>query len=63
MKKIAAITCLAIIPAVIGGILGVNLSALSKQGDGFPLNISDVIFLICFLMVLGVYAFFKMDWW
>lgn len=63
MKKIAAVTCLAIIPSVIGGILGVNLSTLSNMGDGFPLYVSDVVFLICFLMVLGIYAFFKMDWW
>jgi Mg2+ and Co2+ transporter CorA len=40
MKVIAVITCLAIIPATIGGLLGVNLT----QGN-FPIKLSEVLYL------------------
>jgi len=57
MKVIAVITCLAIIPATIGGLLGVNLT----EGN-FPIKLIEIFFVIFALMLLGIYAFYKMDW-
>lgn len=62
MKIIAVITCLAIIPSVIGGLLGVNLVMESGKSIGFQLYIPEVVFLVCSLMLLGLYAFYKMGW-
>lgn len=62
MKVIAVITCLAIIPSVIGGLLGVNLVTKSGSSIGFQLYIPEVVFLVCSLMILGLYAFYKMGW-
>ena len=62
MKAIAVITCLAIIPSVIGGILGVNLMSVSGKVIGFEFDTTDVVFLISSSMFLGIYAFFKMGW-
>lgn len=57
MRVLAVITCLAIIPAVIGGLLGVNL-----VDNPYDLRISEVFFIVLSLMLLGTYAFYKMDW-
>lgn len=57
MKVIAVITCLAVIPATIGGLLGVNLIY-----GNFPIKISEIFFIVLSLMLLGIYAFYKMDW-
>lgn len=62
MKVIAVITCLAIIPSVIGGLLGVNLVTKSGNSIGFQLYIPEVVFLVCSLTILGLYAFYKMGW-
>jgi Mg2+ and Co2+ transporter CorA len=62
MKVIAVITCLAIIPSVIGGLLGVNLVTQSGNSIGFQLFIPEVVFLVCSLMLLGLYAFYKIGW-
>ena len=62
MKVIAVITCLAIIPSVIGGLLGVNLVMENGDSIGFQLYIPEVVFLVCSLMLLGLYAFYKMGW-
>lgn len=57
MKVIAVITCLAIIPSTIGGLLGVNLT------DGsFPIRLAEILLIIFTLMLLGAYTFYKMDW-
>lgn len=57
MKVIAVITCLAVIPATIGGLLGVNLD----EGT-FPIRLAEIFFIVFSLMLLGAYAFYKMDW-
>jgi len=62
MRVIAVITCLAIIPSVIGGLLGVNLVMENGDSIGFQLYIPEVVFLVCSLMLLGLYAFYKMGW-
>ncbi|VVB63908.1 Cobalt/magnesium transport protein CorA [uncultured archaeon] len=62
MKVIAVITCLAIIPSVIGGLLGVNLVTESGNSIGFQLYMPEIVFLVCSSMLLGLYAFYKMGW-
>jgi len=57
MKVIAVITCLAVIPSIIGGLLGVNL-----LDQPYDLTIGEVFFLVSSLMILGIYIFYKMDW-
>lgn len=62
MKVIAVITCLAIIPSVIGGLLGVNLLTDNGAVTGFHLYMPEIVFLVCSSMLLGLYAFYKMGW-
>lgn len=57
MKVIAVITCLAIIPATVGGLLGVNL-----QEGLFHIKFIEIFFIIISSMFLGIYAFYKMEW-
>ena len=57
MKVIAVITCLAIIPATVGGLLGVNL-----QEGLFHIKFIEIFFIIISSMLLGIYAFYKMEW-
>jgi Mg2+ and Co2+ transporter CorA len=62
MKVIAVITCLAIVPSVIGGLLGVNLLTDNGAVTGFHLYMPEIVFLVGSLMLLGLYAFYKMGW-
>ena len=57
MKVIAVITCLAVIPATVGGLLGVNLD----EGT-FSIKFTEIFFIISSSMLLGLYAFYKMKW-
>jgi Mg2+ and Co2+ transporter CorA len=57
MKVIAVITCLTIIPSIIGGLLGVNLT-----DSPYPLKITEVFSLVFFLMFISGYIFYRMDW-
>ena len=57
MKVIAVITCLAIVPSIVGGLLGVNL-----MDNPYSLKITEVFFIVFSLMLLGLYTFYKMDW-
>ena len=57
MRILAIITCLAIVPSTIGGLLGENI-----LGQPFPLTIGEVIVIVASLMVLELYAFYKMGW-
>jgi Mg2+ and Co2+ transporter CorA len=57
MKVIAVITCLAVIPATVGGLLGVNL----VEGD-FTIKFIEIFYIIFSSMLLGIYAFYKMEW-
>jgi len=57
MKVIAVITCLAIVPATVGGLLGVNL----EEGE-FNIKFIEIFFIIISSMLLGIYAFYKMEW-
>lgn len=57
MKVLAVITCLGLIPAIIGGLLGVNL-----MDEPYHMTIQEVFFLVFSLMLLGSYAFYKLGW-
>ncbi len=57
MRILAIITCLALVPSTIGGLLGENI-----LGQPFPLTIGEVIVIVASLMVLELYAFYKMGW-
>ncbi|HPS91965.1 MAG TPA: CorA family divalent cation transporter [Methanothrix sp.] len=57
MKVIAVITCLAIIPATVGGLLGVNLD----EGN-FHIKFIEIFFIVFVSILLGIYAFYKMEW-
>lgn len=57
MKVIAVITCLAIVPSIIGGLLGENL-----VDQPYQITISEVFFLVASLMLMGLYVFYKKNW-
>lgn len=57
MKMIAVITCLAIVPSIIGGLLGENL-----VDQPYQITISEVFFLVASLMLMGLYVFYKKNW-
>lgn len=57
MRILAVITCIALVPSTIGGLLGENLI-----GIPFPIHIGEVILIVISLMVLELYAFYKMGW-
>src|SRR5271157_1065951 len=57
MRILAVITCIALVPSTIGGLLGENLI-----GIPFPIHIGEVIFIVISLMLLELYAFYKMGW-
>jgi Mg2+ and Co2+ transporter CorA len=57
MKVIAVITCLAIIPSTVGGLLGVNL----EEGN-FHIKLIEIFFIVFSSMILGLYTFYKMEW-
>lgn len=57
MKVITVITCLAIIPATVGGLLGVNL----EEGN-FHIKFIEIFFIVFVSILLGIYAFYKMEW-
>jgi Mg2+ and Co2+ transporter CorA len=57
MRILAIITCLALVPSTVGGLLGENI-----LGQPFPINLPEVMFIVIALMVLELYAFYKMGW-
>ncbi len=57
MRVLAIITCLALVPSTIGGLLGENI-----LGVPFPLKLGEVVLIVVTLMVLELYAFYKMGW-
>jgi Mg2+ and Co2+ transporter CorA len=57
MRVLAVITCLALIPTIIGGLLGENLI-----DNPYPVTIFEIFFLVISLMLLGGYAFYRRGW-
>jgi Mg2+ and Co2+ transporter CorA len=57
MRFLAVITSLAVIPAVIGGLLGENL-----VDQPFHVTLPEVSFLVISLMLIGLYVFHRIGW-
>lgn len=57
MRILAVITCLALVPSTIGGLLGENI-----LGQPFNITLFEVGFLVSSFMLLELYAFYKMGW-
>jgi Mg2+ and Co2+ transporter CorA len=57
MKILAVITSIGLIPSIINGLFGENIT-----GSPFPIRLSEVFFLELSIMLLAVYAFYRWDW-
>ena len=57
MRVLATISCVSLIPAVIGGLLGENL-----VDQPFGVTLPEVMLLVGSLMGIGLYAFYRMGW-
>jgi Mg2+ and Co2+ transporter CorA len=57
MRLLAVITSLALIPTIIGGLLGENLA-----DQPYQISIFEVSFLVIALMVLALYAYWRKGW-
>ena len=57
MMLLAVISCLGLIPAVVGGLLGENL-----VHQPYNVTIGEVFFLVLALMSLALYAFYRRGW-
>jgi Mg2+ and Co2+ transporter CorA len=57
MRVLAVVSALGLIPAVIGGLLGMNLA-----DNPWPFTLPQVAFVVVLLMVLGLYFFFVKGW-
>ena len=57
MRVLAVVSVLGLIPAVIGGLFGMNLI-----DNPWPFTLPQVAFAISFGMVVGLYLFFVKGW-
>jgi Mg2+ and Co2+ transporter CorA len=57
MRVLAVVSVLGLIPAVVGGLFGMNLS-----DNPWPFTLLQVAFVVFFGMVLGLYFFFVKGW-
>lgn len=57
MKILAVITCLALVPAIIGGLLGQNL-----RDQPYDISIHEIFFFVISLMLIGLYVFYRKGW-
>lgn len=57
MRVLAVVSVLGLVPAVIGGLFGMNLN-----GNPWPFTLPQVTFAVCLSMVLGLYLFFVKGW-
>jgi Mg2+ and Co2+ transporter CorA len=57
MRVLAVITCLALIPGIVGGLLGENLI-----DQPFNVTIHEVFFVVMASMVIGLYVFYRKGW-
>lgn len=57
MRVLAVVSVLGLIPAVIGGLFGMNL-----VDNPWPFTLPQVAFAVCFGMVLCIYLFFVKGW-
>ena len=57
MRVLAVVSVLGLIPAVVGGLLGMNLA-----GNPWPVTLPQVTFVVCFAMVTSLYFFVAKGW-
>jgi Mg2+ and Co2+ transporter CorA len=57
MKILAVITCLALVPTIIGGLLGQNL-----MDQPYNITIHEIFFFVISLMLIGLYIFYRKGW-
>jgi Mg2+ and Co2+ transporter CorA len=57
MRVLAVVSVLGLIPAVIGGLFGMNLI-----DNPWPFTLPQVAFAVCFGMIVGLYFFFVKGW-
>lgn len=57
MKLLAVITCLAVIPTIIGGLLGQNL-----KDQPYNITIDEIFFFVISIMLIGIYVFYRKGW-
>ncbi len=57
MRVLAVLTCLALIPSTIGGLLGENLIDAP-----FNITMPEVGLITIGLMLIALYSFYKMGW-
>jgi Mg2+ and Co2+ transporter CorA len=57
MRLLAVITCLSLVPAIIGGLLGENLI-----DQPFNITIHEIFFLTISIMLIGLYVFHRKGW-
>jgi Mg2+ and Co2+ transporter CorA len=57
MRFIAVLTCLALIPTIAGGLLGMNLVDVP-----FPITLPEVGLIVGGLLFIALYSFYKMGW-
>ncbi len=57
MKILAVITCLALVPTIIAGLLGQNL-----RDQPYDITIQEISFFVISLMLIGLYVFYRKGW-
>ena len=57
MRMLAVITCLGLIPSIVGGLLGMNLT-----GNPWHASIYEVTLLVLMVMLVAFYLFWKKGW-
>jgi Mg2+ and Co2+ transporter CorA len=57
MKILAVITSIGLIPSIINGLFGENIT-----GSPFPIRLSEIFFLELSIMLLAVYSFYRWGW-
>ena len=57
MRVLAVVSVLGLIPAVVGGLLGMNLA-----DNPWPVTLPQVTFAVCFAMVTSLYFFVAKGW-
>jgi Mg2+ and Co2+ transporter CorA len=57
MRFLAVISCMALIPTIIGGLLGQNL-----LGQPFNISLGEIFFFVFFGMSIALYIFYRIGW-
>ena len=57
MKILAVLTALTMVPAIVGGLLGMNLI-----GNPWPATLLQMVTIVGLVMVLTAWVFFNLGW-